>query len=538
MDTKKPTIGVGAAHVRASPVTHKAEQPTQRGKFGLLERSIKNMQVAAQGMKLMAKEGHTVTSGATAFVQGVSNIASLSPVSIVVGGVQVFSAYLTIKDAWTRVFGRIDNLDQVLASAKASMDAIHFYGELNKEEAVTIQKRVTDLEKEYEKLTARLETVKTITDKGDQRIKVFKQKATSQIEEALHQIDKAKASFKEAEKMQSKGQVCLRQGKFHFETMLKLAESTEGDIEQRFNQFRDLAEDGPEFCSRGIEYLEQAQAAMNRGFDEINQAKDMQMEALTQLAVLQMESELVTKEIKYQTQIDAAESVIKKNVEQIKECTKNFITNIEEEFEIVETVQEDLDDLRRKVNERWTSGAFLVGLGVAVVAPLGPVGKVAAGYAAASAWTNGETIRENVEKIFKVEFPKQKPQVEGLLTFKFNDKSTGWVNRYIKKHASATCGELKIDLGRGKSFTCQVNFNNKRDAIRTEDLVQLNQVMHKGLKEGSLDPAYCLEIIKQLRTQVVDRGSEHTEGHLITQKCPYIVAAENLAKSMLQSVTT
>jgi len=534
---KDLTSSISTASTVMVPSANEATEPTQAitGKFGYLQRAVQVTQAAANVVKFVGNEGHNGISGATAVIDGFGDMLTLSPFGVVKGGVKVVSGCLTIRDAWGRVFGRIDNLDQLLTGAQASLDAIEFYGELNQEEAETIKAKANDLKKDYEALVGQLKSIKNIADHGNEEIKKFKEEAASQIINALEQIEKAKKSFEIVQKEQKAARVFLNLGKDKAQEMLNLSQSAEGTLEERFEQFQKLAQECPDLSEKALKYLTRAQKATNDGLAELDKAREIQAKALLALANVEKVSEVFAQEIKAQTLIGSLRVSIEEKIEKIQECAQKIIDNIEDEFVIIDNVKEDLEDLRNEVNKRWTNGAVAVGLVTVAVAPLGPVGKVAAGYAAAAAWTNKESIRDGVEKVFAKPFPVQKPQVQGLLTFKFNDKSTGWANRYFKKQASKTCGDLKIDLGNGKTFDCQVNFNSKRDAIRTESLVELNKTMYQGLKDGSMSPERCLEIIQQLRTEVIDRGSEHNEGHFITKNCPYISAVERLAQSMLNS---
>lgn len=539
MNTNKnlTTSVIATSTVMVPSMASEAQEPTAIGKFGWLEHTVYAVKTASDGMKLMTKEGHNVTSGATTLFDGLGDMFTFSPFGVVKGGVKVVSGCLTIRDAWGRVFGHIGNLDAVLRGAQASLDAIKHYGELNQKEAKDIQAKAKALGDDYKALEARLEAVNAIADNGSEHIKQLKEAATAEINKALDQISKAKKSFVKAQEDQKKAENLLMGAKLQFIEMLELSESTEGSIEQRFEKFKELAQDGPFFCGKAIKVLQEAQEAVNAGLVELDEARGTQLNALLQLADVEAVSKAFAQEIKAQTLIGSLKVSIEEKIEKIQECAQNIVDNIEKEFVIVERVQRDLEDLRDEVNKRWTNGEVIAGAVAAAVAPGGLLVKAGAFYAGATVWRNKESIRESVEKVFVKPFPAQKPQVEGLLTFKFDDKSTGYFNRYYKKQASKTCGRLTIDLGNGSNFTCQVNFNNKWDAIRTEDLVQLNKLMHEKLKDGSMSPERCLEITEQLRTLAIDRGSDHKKkGNFITNDCPYI-AAEMYAEGIIKRAT-
>lgn len=521
-----------SSEIRQNAVILPGKTDSQEGR-GLPTRSIRQLTNALQligkgveTVKFGLSEGPEVFTATTTLGNGLANMFTFNPITMFWGMTQVMMAAMTAKKAWDRFYGQKDGLTRLLDDIEGGMHAIGSTIQSSQKEIELVKQSARSLEAKYNALMNNLEEINKIVDHGDAEIKAKKAQLEANAKTLLNKMQGMKAQLEAIMAKQSAAMDSFNAAKTQFVKINGLAAKevkTADELKNICEQITNMANAGSKHCADGVKELTEAQEVLSQWNTEMLDVQQLQVEVLNEAKNIFEASERVEKEVQGKLAAAINQNDLSKDIQKINTHTSRAQEELEVGFVMVEETQEKVKEAQQQAAGMYTRGEVLTALvTTATFSSMGTVPAVAAGLLAMEAMRNKETVAQvaqTAKGIFYGKPAEMKPKFEGLLTFTFDGQSTGMVNAIFGR-PSATSGQLKIDLGEGKSFVCDVNFSNAKQGISIKDLTRLNEMLINGMINGSISPERCLSIINALSEQTVDRGTDvfgrkMAEGHFI-----------------------
>ena len=427
------------------------------------------------------------------------------------------------------------DVQQLLQDASAGIDMIKTLEQANQKSFENVDGNLNLVSQNMLNLEERLNDIRLLATQENKEIE-------EQKEKTLLLYQQAHALFTQTHQIlnQSKQQIGTSNDQFaealnQIGDLVELAQEEEGDFKDRAEQFAELSQQIYKDCTQAKETLEQGNQALNQGLSLLNGALIKFNEATFEAGIASHMVNTAMEKIKDRAQV---EENCHNKIDEIRTELNEVKLRNQDIQAISDEVQADINEAKRKSEEKFGLASVILGGGLGAM-----FGAVASGGTAAAAGAvTGTVAYHNREKIGDFLFGKDpepvpaKPTNMEPVTFKFNDKSSGFWGRYIAKRPSFTKGKVSIDLANGEILTFKYDLNAKHKVAKN-DLRNLFEKLSKLLNE---DPQYagaCLNILNKLETKMIDRGDRHRPSRgFISAKDPYFAdlkrrATRNLANN-------
>lgn len=456
---------------------------------------------------------------ATMVLTGAAGIKQIVDGDIINGGLY---AGLAVKEFFN-IYGTNNNQSEVarlISDARSNVEMIETLEEANKKSIEVIDLNLDLVSQNVTKLTTQLSEIQALATHGSEELEIQKSQTCELYHEADQLFKQARAKILESQNNISDAHSRFKAALEKFEDLIDLAQSTEGDLAERLNTLVDTSMSIHGKCVEASNMLEGADPVLAEGlklFDAAISKKDAaQFEAGRTIEMARQQQVKISEKAAVESNSQKELGIIRTEVNDIKE--RNAIVE-----DLLKEQAANLLEAQELAEADWGTASILIGGGIgalvvgAVGAAAGPGGSVAGTVAGigvgAKAFHERTKISEFVMGTDPIPVPDA-PTEKNPVTFKFNEKSSGFWGRYYHKRPSYTVGQVSINLGNNESISYGFNLNDVkrgRSPICQKDLVNLAERLGENLKKGHLTNEQCENILTQLETVEIDRGSQNKD---------------------------
>ncbi len=450
----------------------------------------------------------------------------------ILGGTLTVAGAFKLYKTWGKNYDKSE-VTRLIGDAKAGVQMIQTLEEANKESFSKVDANLDLVSQNVEKLTGQLADINELATNGNQDLEKQKAVASQLYQEANELFTQARQALQESRKEIGEADQLFTDALNQFGSLLQSAQSETGSFEERVELFTNDAKIVHKQCLDAKTHLETSGTSFDKALLILQAAIDKNNEASLEAGkALQMATDsLKMIQAKAEIENDCQEEiqVIRDELDDIKERKKI-------QGDLLQDVYDDLTQAEQINESNW--GTFSVCVG----APLGFIAGNAIGgmIGGATGVPVGVQLVHDRKKIGNFLFGADPvptpaaPTSKNPVTFKFNEKSSGFWGRYIDKRPSYTVGKSAVDLG-DEHVSYDFNLNDK-NRISKKNLLDLSNRLADKLDKGIITPEYCLQILSNLETLEIDRDKYHQKAvGLIPQNSPYFGNVRMLCKNMLKN---
>ncbi len=409
-------------------------------------------------------------------------------------------------------------LDSLLNDINAGADMIRVLEEGQQKSIDVIQENLNlvhgDVKALYTKLKAieelNLETLQTLeSDKKEAHEKGLE--AEEAYGKALELFTLAKTSFGESKKVYDK---CTG----YFETIQEIAEDEEDKrkLSDKMHSIVKAAKTASKKSREGKQSLDAAEMRFSAAMEALTHASRLKDESFEMIVrTLQKAKDRTQANVEIAQHKDIQDRIEKK-VEETQEELEEMKKRSEGIMGLLDEMSEEVKLAKEEAAKKLDPSDVIVGVGTGIaLSPTGVLTALTAGVSAAYAWHNATAIVDTTKKVYEfVSGNTTKVVVAAMeegeaIRTKFQEHSTGIWGKYVKKRQSHTVGTLDVNLGKELPMRLTYDLNNERYPIAKEDLCTLYREMFENLKEKTLKPEKCLQVLDGLEKWTDKRGGLH-----------------------------
>jgi hypothetical protein len=463
-----------------------------------------------------------------------SGLGCLAHGNLVMGSMMTLAGVKEAINIW-RETNPSGDLASLLNNANAGVSMVKTLEEANSESFKVVRANLEIISKNTKKMNDRMEKIKSISTEGQKDIEEIKAKASELYEEAQDQFDTSKASFKLGQARFKHANKIFNRSLKQFDQLFQLAQTTDIADQEKLEKFIKIAQRIQKQCVAAQEVLKEGNQHLDKGLQALDSAMEKEHEAYG-------ESIRAMERAKNKLELIGAQAKMKREYEQKVDETKDELDCIQERNkEIKDLLSElagDLKDAKKHCDDKFGTTSILFGVVPGAIAGFGAAGWMGAG---ALGLGGGKIVHERKYLFKKVDdlingpitFKDANPNKEERVKIKFQERSTGWYNRFIKKATqSYTCGQVEVKVGT-QMVSLPFNLNNDYK-ISKQDLYELQQLLGKKVISGEISSQDCLDIISDLTNQSIDRGpGSRAQKGLISADSLYFNELKRICKNIL-----
>jgi hypothetical protein len=467
------------------------------------------------------KGGHIVCATATLL----GGLGSVYKGDVMTGGSLVAVAARELYNIFNQ---NKTDIQRLLQDASAGIDMIKTLEQANQQSFVNVDNNLIFVRQSVIDLEKRLKDINHLATQGSEEVEVQKKIAMALYEEASGLFNCTQDVFKQSK---NKYETCNDQftkALNQIGELVQLAQEEKGHFKDRSEQFVELSKKIHNDCTTAKGTLEDGNQSFNQGLFLLSQALLKFNQATFEAGKANEMAQTALEKIKARAQIEQSCQKQIKNIQEELSVVKSRSKNIQA---IADDAQKDISDAQKVAETQFTLAEIVVGGGGGAI-----IGAVFSGGLAAGAGAVGGTVAfHNRQKIGELLFGKDpepipaKPSSTNPVTYKHNERSSGFWGRYVEKRGSFTKGKIAIDLGDEEVRYIKYNLNN-RHKLSKKDLRFLYLRLSNKLSCKTEYAQTCLSVLHKLETLAIDRGDRHKPVRgFISSKDPYFADLKNLA---------
>jgi hypothetical protein len=463
-----------------------------------------------------------------------SGLGCLAHGNLVMGGMMTLVGAKEAINIW-REANPTGDLASLLNNANAGVSMVKTLEEANSESFKVVDANLSIIRNNTKKMNDRMDKIKAISTEGQKDIEEIKAKASDLYEESQDLFETAQASFEHAQaRFKQANKIFVRSMK-QFDELFQLAETTDIADQEKLDEFIKIAHKIQKQCAAAQIVLKEGNQDLEKGLQSLDVAMEKEREAYG-------ESMVAMERVKNKLELIDAQAKIEDECKQKIEETQGELVDIQERNKEIKgllgELEGDLKDAKKHCDDKFGNMSVFLG-----VIPGAVIGFGAAGIpgALAGGFGGGEIVHERNYLMRKVDalingeisYKDANPNKKERVKIKFQDRSTGWYNRFIKKATqSYTAGQVEIKVG-NQMISLPFNLNNDYK-ISKSDLYDLQQLLGKKVISGEISSQDCLDIISDLTNQSIDRGpGSRAQKGLISVDSPYLNELKRICKNIL-----
>ncbi len=464
-----------------------------------------------------------------------TGISCLAQGHFVTGSIATFAGLKEVVNIYQTVNSKND-IASLLNDANAGVDMVKTLEEANGESFKVVDTNLGIIRKNVKKMNDRMEKIKAIVTEGQKDIEELKAQASESYEEAEEQFCIAKDSFNLSQKRFANANKIFMRALKQFDELFKLVQTAEITDSEKLEKFIKIAKRIQEQCLAAQKVIKQGNEQMDIGLQALECAQDKEHNAYGQ-------SILAIERAKNKLELIEAQAKVKREYEQKIDDTKEELDHIQARNKditiLLNELSTDLKDGKKLSDDKF--GTLSVALGVIPGAVVGFsvggwVGAMAGGLGGGAAIHHRNAILNKVDDFVNgsVILIDTNPNKKECVKVKFNSRSTGWWNRFIKGSTqSHTAGMVEIQVGK-EAISLPFNLN-KDYKINKPDLYEFQQLLGKKVINGEITAQECLNIISELESKSIDRGlSKKAEKGLITSNSLYFNELKRVCEKIVE----
>jgi hypothetical protein len=423
----------------------------------------------------------------------------------------------------------------MLNDINADVDMVRSLEEGQQQSVNIVQENILLITGEVNTLYDQLDEIERLNTEGLELLEVGKQQAKAKIVQANLAFRKVFELFSKAKNSFDASKNIYETCKENFSQIKKIAteEDQEVSLMDRLNHLVEVAELANSQCSEGKEQLEEADLAFSEGMKALALAQTLKNEATKMVSrTVQHTEDTLKAGIEKATYTKACTRII--------DATKRELGDITERsndvMRLLDEMTEDIRKAKMEAAKKLDPSDLVVCAATTFLAAssFGALSAVALGVTSAYAWHNGSTIADTAKKAYNYAFgtpTRANPMDEGLLIrTRFKEVSSGYWG-WSQGRGSHTYGFEDINLGGGEVISLPFDLNNKTYPVSREDLYTLYQRMFAKLKDNTLEPQRCKEILKKLQHVMISRG---VHGHNVIGLIRETQAASGIVNELVK----
>jgi hypothetical protein len=457
---------------------------------------------------------------------------------ILSGGALTLASVKQAINVW-QAMNPTSDLSGLINDAQAGVSMVKTLEEANSESFKVVDKNLEIIHKNVKKMNDRMEKIKSIATEGQQDVEDLKAQAEESYKVAQAQFSTAQKDFEEGRKKFKKANKIFIDVLEKFDKLLVNAQKSDlnnkESTKKALNKFIKIAEKLQTKCQKAQATLLEGNALMDQGLEALDVARDHEKEAYGQ-SMVAMERAKTKFEL-----IDALAKV-KREYEKKVENTQEELDHIQARNQDINALLNEMSDDLREADHLSTEnfGNLSMFFGtipgaVAGFTTFGCLGAVGGGMGGGALVHNRKAIFHKVDDLIngKIAYIDENPTRVELIKVKFQNRSTGWFNRFIRKATqSYTSGRVDIKI---RDQIVSLDFNlNKDHKIKKQDEFKLQQLLGKKVYSGEITAQECLDILAELTNKHIDRGPRNRpQKGLIAEKSPYFNELKRICAKMV-----
>ncbi len=474
-----------------------------------------------------------MTAGVT-IATGISYITSGSLVS---GGAMTLVGLKEAANIWSKL-NQQNDVARLLDDANAGVDMIETLEEANTESFKVVNSNLESIGKNVKKMNDRMQKIKHLASHGHKEIEEIKGSAIALYDDAHDQFNEAQANFNLAQSRFKQASKLFVKALKELNELFDLAQKAEISNKEKVEKFVKIAQRIHQQCLAAQTVLKEGNEYLRKGLTSLDLAlekeQDAYGEAVRAMTLAEKQFELIETQAKFKREYEG----------KVKD-TQDELKDIQDRHADVKALLDELSDDLKKAKEANNEqfGTFSVIFGAVPGAVMGygmggPLTAAAGGYFGAEAVHRRGAIFNKVDTLINGAVNYVKSGLAGRVTVKFQDRSTGWFNRFIRKETQSwTAGVVDIQIGKEQ---LSLNFNLNQDSqISKTDLFDLQKRLAKNVISGDITPQECLHIIEELETKHIDRGTKHkAQTGIIPSNSVYFNELKRICRRMATEVVS
>jgi len=467
----------------------------------------------------------TLTAAASSFISG-NNITAAA---LATCGIAEFCKIITNTPK--------DTLSGLLENAQSGVVMINHLEKANSSSLRDIQTNVVQVGKEVENLNKLLESIKGIADNGEGRIAEYKSVAKKVCESAALLFSEANKNFKDSSIFAEKVNKKLGD---NIVTHNKLVAAVNKGGEEGFKQFCMFAKIISDRSAIIANLLKKSNSARESGVALFADAYAMQFKATMAAKDAYIEAENCLKLI-------AVKSIANEECAKKLDAVSTELVVVKDrdadKHKLLKQISNDLKDAKRVQGKKFGHVSILFGGGIGAVVGNclgGPLGLVIGLEAGVHVVHNRGMISNLVNKTYEFLFGKteadykQASDVNPLVSYQFEARSSGYWNRYYRRNQSWTNGRIILKIGK-QTLKFDFNLNSKHNKITEKDISVLTNALVTAIVNREITHRECLELMTILENITIRRGvdgSSQTATGFVIQNSPYLNELKRLCFSL------
>lgn len=464
-----------------------------------------------------------------------TGIGYLTNGDVFVGGIATFAGLKEVVNIW-RVVNSKSDIASLLNDANAGVDMIKTVEAANSESFQVVGTNLNIIRKSVQKMNDRMAKIKSISTEGQKDIEELKTQTSELYEDAEDQFSTAKTSFKLSQAKFNQANKIFVRSLQQFDQLLQLAQTAEVNDSEKLAQFITIAKRIQKQCLAAQEVIKQGNQQMNTGLNALELAQQKERDAYGQ-SILAMER------AKNKLELIETQAKIKKEYEKKVDDTKDELDHIQARNKdikaLLNELSADLKETKKLSDDKFGTISVMLGVIPGAVTGFGVgswAGAVVGGYGGGEMIHHRNALINKVDNLINgpITLIDKNPNKKELVKIKFNSRSTGWYNRFIKRATqSYTVGMVDIQIG---NQVVSWPFDLSKDyKISKPNLYELQQLLGKEVISGKITAQECLNVISQLETQFIDRGPNNkAQTGLMTSNSPYFNELKRTCEKLVQ----
>lgn len=529
-----------------------AAQPKQKSEFWAKRNVGANPKFLGEALLNRAETIYQKTTSVRAFVQsaqaqpmraGCSVITFLVGLSSLWAGDLFSGAVATVcgaKELWNLSHpDSLAGLERLFNDIHADVGMIQTLEEANQESCRTVQNNLTLIGQGVATLQSQLESIASINEQGLSNVQDKKAEAVRFNGEAQSEYQKATQLFQSAQTKISQSQEQYGQCGTLFKQIDQIAKNEDPNLslQEKIDALIDSSQSASESCKAGKTLLDAAALDLAHALSALQRADRLKDSATTAFAqAAQMAEDAL--------QAGAEKTAYTRECQQTIEATQREMGRIQERSQqiiaLINDLKNDVNAAKAEAQSRFGLSEVSAGIAVAavMVPPLGMAYGAISGISAMYAVRHSPAISSVAKAVYRfvkgIEAPKVQPMTDNeLVRAEFSETSSGYWGYFVQRRRSTTVGTIQVNMGRDSVYSIPFNLN-QRDKIAKADLLDLLQFMTRSVNSNALSPQRCLDILTQLETITMDRGSLNPSQHGFISKTASTYAIVTLLKETCQ----
>jgi hypothetical protein len=439
------------------------------------------------------------------------------------------------KQLYNLMYGNKSDVQRLLQDASAGIDMIKTLEQANAQSFENVEGNLTLVSQNMLDLQSRLQDIRCIATQGSQKLEEQKKITLALYQEADELFKKTQLSLNQSKEKINASNEQFAEALNQIGELVQLAQKEGGDFKEKTDHFKQLAEQIYNECTAAKGTLEKGNQSLNEGILVLNEALNKYQQATFEAGKTSEMAKAEFEKIRERAEIEKNGQA---QIDEIREELNDVKARNKDMHAIADEVQNDIEEAQRVAGDQFGYQSIILGGGFGAAAGAFFSGGVGA-YAGAVGGTVTYHNREKLGNLFLGKDPEPvpaKPTILEPVTFKFNERSSGFWGRYIEKRASFTVGKLAIDLGNNESMTLDFNLNAKHKIAR-KDVNKLCEILARKLKNDPNFAQTCSAILKKLEKMTIDRSTYHkpTTGFIATNDPYFANLKRDLEKKLAET---